>query len=186
MHNATNDKLVKFLNHQAKSAPTSLPLSFFKSGQFLSLTSDCQGGIILQKPFYADFVGPGAAVGSSFDINCTSVYVIGSVKFCASTIYSERQQAFQQRMSYTQQLQDILQVESPLERACLIMHQLGQWVGAEEAKKIPDNLVAQLAGLLPRTVVFARKKYPKQTTYRDSHLTVDLRESGSPVPGCHV
>ena len=176
MHNATNAKLVKFLNQQGKSASGSLPLSFFKSGQFLSLASDCQGGIILQKPFYADFVGPGAAVGSSFDLNCTSVYVIGPVKFCASTIYEERQQAFQKRMAYSQQLQDILQVGAPLERACLILDQLCQWVGAEEAKKIPDELVAQLSGLLPRTIVFARKKSPVETTYRDSHLTVGLRK----------
>lgn len=176
MHNDTNAKLVKFLNQQAKSASGSLPLSFFKSGQFLSLASNCQGGIILQKPFYADFVGPGAAVGSSFDINCTSVYVIGPVKFCASTIYSERQQAFQKRMAYTQQLQEILQVDAPLERAGLILYQLCQWVGAEEAKKIPDELVAQLAGLLPRTIVFARKKSCQQTTYSDRHLTVSPRK----------
>lgn len=175
MHNATNAKLVKFLNQQAKSAPGSLPLSFFKSGQFLSLTPGCQGGIILQKPFYADFVGPGAAVGSSFDTNCTSVYVIGPVKFCASIIYSERQQAFQKRMAYTQQLQEILQVDAPLERASLILHQLSQWVGAEEAKKIPDELVAQLSGLLPRTVVFARKNFPEATTYRDSRSNVCTR-----------
>ncbi|HAJ58368.1 MAG TPA: hypothetical protein DCP31_03095, partial [Cyanobacteria bacterium UBA8543] len=72
----------------------------------------------------------------------------------------------------SQQLQDILQVESPLERACLILHQLGQWVGAEEAKKIPDNLLAQLAGLLPRTIIFARKKFPKQTINRDKLMCI--------------
>ena len=168
MHNATNDKLIQFLNQQAKSASGSLPLSFFNSGQFFSLTSDCQGGIILQKPFYADFVGPGAAVGSSFDVNCTSVYVIGPVKFYASTIHSERQQAFQKRMAYSQRLQEILQVEAPFKRAGSILRQLCQWVGVEEAKKIPDELVAQLAGLLPKTIVFSRQKFPTGTTYGDS------------------
>jgi hypothetical protein len=164
MHNDTNNTaLVSFLNQQASSASASLPLSFFKSGQFLSLTTNCQGGIILQKPFYADFVGLGAAVGSSFDVNCTSVYVIGAVKFCASTTYSERQQAFQKRMAYSQQLQEIAEVEAPLDRALLILRQLCEWVGAEEAKKIPEELVARLVGLLPKTVEFARKTYPPRT-----------------------
>ena len=176
MHNATNAKVVKFLNQKAQSAPGCLPLSFFKSGQFLSLTPDCQGGIILQKPFYADFVGPGAAVGSSFDVDCTSVYVIGPVKFCASTIYSERQQAFQRRMAYSQQLQEILQVEAPFERAGLILRQLCQWVGAEAAQKIPDELVAQLAGLLPKTIVFSRQKFPTGITDGDSRPIIDIRK----------
>lgn len=156
-NNATNTALVRLLNQQVNSGSASLPLSFFKSGQFLSLTADGQGGIILHKPFYADFVGSGAVVGSSIDVNCTSVYVIGSVKFDAPTTYSERQQAFQQRMAFSQQLQDIVQVEAPLRRALLILNQLCQWVGAEEAKKIPNELIARLAGLLPRTVELARK-----------------------------
>lgn len=159
MNKPTNTALVKFLNSQTESGSRSLPLSYFKSGQFLSLTPDCQGGLILQKPFYADFVGPGAAVGSSFDVNCISVYVIGAVKFSASTTFSERQQAFQQRMTYTQKLQTIAGVEAPLRRAFLILQQLSQWAGTEEAKKIPDELVARLAGLLSKTVKVARKNY---------------------------
>ena len=159
MHNNTDTALVSLLNQQSNSASASLPLSFFKSGQFLSLTPDCQGGIIWQKRFYADFVGPGAAIGSSFDVNCTSVYVIGTVQFFAVATYSERQQAYQKRMAYSQQLQDILEVEAPLHRAVLILNQLCQWVGAEEAKQIPDELVARLAGLLSKTVKVARKNY---------------------------
>ena len=162
MHNDTHTALVKLLNRQVESGSAFLPLSFFKSGQFLSLTTDCQGAIILQKPFYADFIGPGGVVGSSLDVNCTSVYVIGTVKFCAPTAVSERQQAFQQRMAYSQQLQEIVQVEAPLRRAFLILHQLSQWIGAEATKKIPDELVARLAGLLPKTVKLARRNYPSE------------------------
>lgn len=158
-NNTSNTALVKFLNQQANSTSRSLPLSFFKSGQFFSLTTNSPGGIILQKPFYADFVGAGGVVGSNIDINCTSIYVIGSVEFCSPTTYSERQQAFQKRMAYSQTLQDIAQVEAPLRRAFLMLHQLSQWVGVEEAKEIPDELLAQLAGLLSKTARLARKNY---------------------------
>ncbi len=178
MDNATNNTaLVTLLNSQVKSGSESLPLSYFKSGQFLSLTSDCQGGLILQKPFYADFVGPGAVVGSSFDVNCTSIYVIGTIKFSASTTVSERQQAFQQRMAYNHRLQEIAEIEAPLRRAFSILQQLSQWVGAEEANKIPDEIVARLAGLLPRTVKIARRKYPAENHPQTFSLSSAARSS---------
>jgi hypothetical protein len=158
MDSATNTAVVKFLNGQANSTPTELPLSFFKSGQFLCLTPDCKGGLILQKPFYADFVGPGAA-GSSFDINCTSVYVIGTVEFYVPETYEKRQKAFQKRMAYSKRLQDIAGVETPIHRCLLMLHQLCQWVGVKEMNKVPDELIARLAGALTKTVKFARKKY---------------------------
>lgn len=164
MLNDSNTDFVSLLNQQVNSASAQVPLSFFNSGQFLSLTSDCQGGIILQKRFYADFAGPGAAVGSSFDVDCTSVYVIGTVKFCASSIYSERQQAFEKRMAYSMRLQEIAGLEVPSQRAFWILDQLYHWVGSQETQKIPDELVAMLAGLLPKTVELARENYTQKNS----------------------
>lgn len=160
MQNPSSTAMVQFLNHTANSA-RELPLSFFKSGQFLCLSPDCQGGLIIHKSFYADFVGPGAAVGSSFDINCTSVYVIGEVKFWVPTTHAERQQAFQKRMAYSQQLQELVGQGAPLQRCALILNQLSQWVGAKEANNIPDELVARLAGVFTKTVKMTRKAFVK-------------------------
>lgn len=162
MDNATNTPVIKYLNHQGKTAPAEVPLSFFKSGQFLCLTPNCQGGLILQRPFYADFVGAGAAVGSSFDVNCTSVYAIGKVEFCVPATFSERQKAFQQRMAYSRRLQEIVAEEAPLHRSILILNQLCEWVGDEEAKKIPDQLIARLAGVLTKTLKVAKQTYVEQ------------------------
>lgn len=160
MNTTSNTTFIEFLNNQVKSVPTAqLPLSFFKSGQFLSLTPNSQGGLILQKPFYADFVGPGAAIGSSFDVNCTLVYAIGAVEFGVPTTLTERQQAFNRRMAYSQRLQAITVQEAPLYRSIVILNQLCKWVGAEEARNIPDDLVARLAGVLPKTIKVARKTY---------------------------
>lgn len=164
MRNDSNTDLVSLLNQRVNSASDQVPLSFFNSGQFLCLANDCQGGIILQKRFYADFVGPGAAIGSSFDVDCTSVYVIGAVKFCALSNYCERQQAFKKRMAYSERLQEITRLEVPSKRALWILDQLYHWVGAEEAQKIPDELVAMLAGLLPKTVELARKIYQQRNS----------------------
>jgi hypothetical protein len=171
MDSGTNNGLVNLLNNPANSTLGQLPLSFFNTGQFLCLSPECQGGLILQKPFYADFVGPGALVGSSIDVNCTSVYVIGTVEFDVPTTNAERQRAFQKRMAYSQRLQDISGVEAPLRRSFFILKQLSHWVGTQETHKIPDELVARLAGLLTRTVKLARKKYPTETCHKPSQKT---------------
>jgi hypothetical protein len=127
-------------------------LDLFKSGQWLALKPECRGGLIVQKSFYADFVGPGAAVGGSFDVNCTSVYVLGEVEFYAPTTYEERQYAFQKRVTYIEKLSAILSVRAPVHRACLTIRQLCLWVGVSQTRSIPLELIAQLGGLLPHSV----------------------------------
>lgn len=138
--------------HSVNSSDSLALLDLFKSGQWLALKPECRGGLIVQKSFYADFVGPGAAVGGSFDINCTSVYVIGEVEFYAPTTYTERQHAFQKRMTYLKKLSEILSVHAHIHRACLILRQLCLWVGVSQSRSIPVELIAQLGGLMPQSV----------------------------------
>ncbi|MEQ9552038.1 MAG: hypothetical protein RIM23_20820 [Coleofasciculus sp. G3-WIS-01] len=143
---------------------TSVPLDLFKSGQLLAIKPDCQGALIIQKRFYADFAGPGAAVGSSFDVECTSVYAIGEVEFYAPATYTERQQAFHKRMAYCETLQSIVVIPSPLDRATTTLHQLSQLLDANVISEIPSALIAQLAGVLTKTVNIIRQQRPTNPT----------------------
>ncbi len=155
----SNDSFQKTVQIPSTVPCASVPLDLLKTGQLLIVRPNCQGGLIIQKRFYADFVGPGAAVGGSFDVSCTSVYAIGNVEFYAPTTYEERQQAFQKRIAYAQTLGEVLQELAPLRRAFLIINQLSQWVGADKTKRIPPELIAHLGGLLPRTVAVALRQY---------------------------
>jgi hypothetical protein len=155
MHSTNDPSAKETVQNQAKDYCSYLPLDLFKSGQMLALKRECQGGLIIQKLFYADFVGPGAVVGGCFDIQCTSVYAIGKVEFDAPATYAERQQAFQKRIAYVEQLKEILLVPSSIERACAIIRQLSLWLGANQVRRIPCELIAQLGGLLPETVALA-------------------------------
>lgn len=159
MHPTNNQSCQKTTQTPAVRTSSRVPIDLLKSGQLLALKPNCQGGLIIQKPFYADFVGPGSAVGSSFDVTCTSVYAIGQIEFYAPTRYAERQQAFQKRMAYSQKLTEILLEDSPLHRAFSIINQLSQWLGADKAQKIPPELIAHIGGLLPKTVAIALQHY---------------------------
>jgi len=142
------------------------PLQLLTSGQLLALAADCQGWLLIQKPYFAEFVGPGAAVGGSFDTRCTYVYVIGDVKFQAPATQAERRQAYQQRIHYIEKLQAIAAEPSPLSRACSMIHQLYEWCGLEEVNRIPSELIALLIGVLPSTVATARQKRPQDLPVR--------------------
>ncbi|MBW4518965.1 MAG: hypothetical protein KME16_04590 [Scytolyngbya sp. HA4215-MV1] len=149
---------------QAKGNHGFLPIDSLKSGQVLRLAPHCPGGLIIQKPFFADFAGPGAAVGSSFDIECKAVYAIGKIQLLPARSFDERQHSYQKRIEYTQSLTEIASTLSPLHRAHLIVNQLCQWLGIEEARKVPIELIAQMVGVLPRTVILAWRQRPAQTT----------------------
>lgn len=136
----------------------SVPLDLFKSGQLLRIQPGCQGALIIQKQFYADFAGPGAAVGGSFDVDCLSVYVIGEVKFDVPVTYSQRQQAFQTRMEYSKRLQSIAVIPSALDRAMTILDQLFVGLDTDAISEIPSALIGQLAGVLTKTVNIIRQQ----------------------------
>lgn len=142
----------------------SVPLNLLKSGQLLMIKPDCRGALIIQKRFYADFAGPGAAVGSSFDVDCTSVYVIGDVEFYAPATYTERQQAFQKRREYCETLQSMVIIPAPLDRATTILDQLSLWLDVTVISEIPSGLIAQLAGVLTKTVTIVRQQHPTHPT----------------------
>jgi hypothetical protein len=167
-HNASQATAQNSTSHSCSR----LPLDLFKSGQLLVLKSNCRGGLIIQKPFHADFVGPGAAVGGSFDIQCTSVYIVGEVEFDVPASYEERQQAFQTRIAYIQKLEEILSVSSSIHRACLMIQQLSLWLGVSHVRKIPLELIAQLGGVLPKSVSVAWQRLSTRNTSQTSELRV--------------
>ncbi len=150
-----------------------LPLQFFESGQLLCLESDDCAGLILQLPHYAVFAGIGAAVGGNFDIKCVSVYTIGDVRFRAPNTRAERQQAYQKRMDYIKKQKKITYLLAPLQRAYLMIRQLSFWLHPEEALEIPDELIGQLAGVLPKTVAMARQQFCQNQRYHNDHQLSD-------------
>lgn len=130
-----------------------LPMhELFGSGQLFYLPSDRPVGLLIVLPHYVDFAGCGAVVGGSFDLRCVSVYPIGDFQFAIPETTLERQKAFQRRLAYLHTLHRITFIQPPLQRACLIIRQLCQWITPEEAQKIPLELIAKLIGVLPRTI----------------------------------
>ncbi|HEY9826616.1 MAG TPA: hypothetical protein V6D19_14320 [Stenomitos sp.] len=134
------------------------PIELLKSGQLLCVTADASHGIILQKPFFAEFVGPGAAVGGLFDLECVSIHTLGSTEFLVPASLSERQAAFRRRIDDIEMMQNLCQSEAPLRRAIDLLELLCNRFGLEEVRKIPDDVLSKMVGVLPGTISMAWQK----------------------------
>jgi hypothetical protein len=140
------------------SPKSNQPIELLKSGQLLAVTGSEASGIILQKPFFAEFIGPGAAVGGLFDLNCVTIYTLGNAEFTAPATLEERQLAFRRRMDNLATMQNLCQAEAPLRRAIDLLDMLCDRFGINEMRSIPNDVLAKVIGVMPGTIGMAWQK----------------------------
>jgi hypothetical protein len=140
------------------SSKSNQPIELLKSGQLLAVTDSETSGIILQKPFFAEFIGPGAAVGGLFDLKCVTIYTLGKAEFTAPSTQEERQVAFRRRIDNIAAMQALCQSEAPLRRAIDLLDLLCKHGGVDEIRSIPNDVLAKVVGVMPGTIAMAWQK----------------------------
>jgi hypothetical protein len=139
-------------------APTSDDIiTQLRSGQLLMVNSRRRNGLIIFKPFHAEFAGPGAAVGSFFDGDCCSVMPVGDLSLVYPENTEERQKAYLIRRQWIRLTQQFTDKATPQERAQMILNQFENYFGSETAARLPDEAFALLVGVLPQTVGLLRR-----------------------------
>lgn len=134
------------------------PIEMLKEGQLLSLSESYPAGLILQKPYYAEYIGPGSAVGGMFDLQCVTIHPLGKAELSTPETLDERQNAFQRRMEDIEQMQLICEKDLPIERAVAVLEMLTQHFYQDEIQMIPNEVLAKLVGVLPSTMATAWKQ----------------------------
>jgi hypothetical protein len=141
------------------SSKSNQPIELLKSGQLLAVTDSGESaGIILQKPFFAEFIGPGSAIGGLFDLKCVTIYTLGKAEFTAPATREERQLAFRRRIDNIATMQNLCQSEAPLRRAIDLLDMLCDRVGTNEIRSIPNEVLAKVVGVMPGTIAMAWQK----------------------------
>jgi hypothetical protein len=140
------------------SSKSNQPIELLKSGQLLAVTDSEPAGIILQKPFFAEFIGPGAAIGGLFDLKCVTIYTLGKAEFTAPATQEERQLAFRRRIDNIAAMQTLCQAEAPLRRAIDLLDMLCDRMGTTEIRSIPNEVLAKIVGVMPGTIAMAWQK----------------------------
>ncbi|MCL6433086.1 MAG: hypothetical protein K6T90_02555 [Leptolyngbyaceae cyanobacterium HOT.MB2.61] len=131
-------------------------LTQLNSGQLLMVNSRRRNGLIIYKRFHAEFAGPGAAVGSFFDVDCSRVVPVGDLSLVYPESQEERQKAYLIRRQWIRLTQQLTDNPVPLQRAQMILNQFENYFGPETVAELPDEAFALLVGVLPQTVRMMR------------------------------
>ncbi|WP_421658561.1 hypothetical protein [Leptothermofonsia sp. ETS-13] len=131
-------------------------LTQLNSGQLLVVNSRRRNGLIIYKRFHAEFAGPGAAVGSFFDVDCARVVPVGDLSLVYPESQEERQKAYLIRRQWIRLTQQLTDNPVPLQRAQMILNQFDNYFGPEIVAELPDEAFALLVGVLPQTVRMMR------------------------------
>jgi len=133
----------------------SQPLKILKQlhdKQLLIVNSRARNGLILYKPYHAEFAGPGAAVGGLVDLDCHQVLPVGNLSLICPELSHERQQAILIRRQWVRLTEKITKNPVPLQRAKMILNQFENYFDQETITQLPDEAFALLVGVLPHTI----------------------------------
>lgn len=144
---------------KALAQPTEI-LTQLQSGQLLRVEGQPGSALIICHRHYAELAGPGAAVGGVFDLDCSRVIPIGSPAIVYSETHLERIEAYRIRQRWMTLTQKAMASPVPLQRSHNILTVLHRFFGAEVCQQLPDEVIAQLVGVLPKTVQMVRPTHP--------------------------
>ncbi len=149
--------------------PTEI-LNQLQSGQLLRVKGCSGNAIIICHRHHAELAGPGAAVGSSFDIDCRRVIPIGNISLVYPESRTERQKAYTRRQQWILFSQQAMKSCVPLQRANNLLILLDKYFDPQIIDPLSDEVLAQLVGVLPKTISMARQSMKFQKSRRAQDL----------------
>ncbi len=111
-----------------------------------------KNGLILYKPYHAEFAGPGAAIGANFDHDVIDVFPVGTLSLIEPRTTQERINSYLIRRQWVKLAKQITDNTIAQQRAQVILNQFEHWFDLETANLLPDETFALLVGVLPQTM----------------------------------
>lgn len=132
-------------------------MNLLAKGKYFIVNRNKRNGIIIFKPYHAEFAGPGAIVGGDYDRDCQGFIPIGNLSLLAPNSQEEIIDALKIRRQWVVfMMEKITQLKSPIKRAQKIIEQFEEYFTEALVAPIPDEALAMLVGLLPQTVAMVR------------------------------
>lgn len=157
------------LTRRPITQPTEI-LNQLQSGQLLRVNGRRGNAIIICHRHHAELAGPGSAVGGVFDVDCRRVIPVGKISIVYPESRSDRQQAYALRQQWFLFTQRAMESWVPLQRARNLLLLLYKYFNPQIIDELPDEVLAMLVGVLPKTIAMARQSLKSQRTskQRDS------------------
>ncbi|MGK7934103.1 MAG: hypothetical protein AB4041_22110 [Microcystaceae cyanobacterium] len=132
-------------------------LDQLKQKQCLIVNARRKNGLILIKTYHAEFAGPGAVVGSEFDVDVKDFIPVGKLSLTSPENIQERKKAYLIRRQWVKLTKQITDNPVPIQRAQVILNQFDNWFDAKTTAQLPDEAFALLVGVLPQTIRHIRQ-----------------------------
>lgn len=145
------------MKHENESPNGSEIVAQLHSGKLLVVSRNRRNGLILFKSYHAEFAGPGAAVGGTFDMDCKRAVAVGNFSLVVPESYEERQTAYKTRRQWIMLTKQLTDRSDPLERAEKLLAQFEAFFDGQTVANLPDDVLAYLVGVLPQTIALARR-----------------------------
>ncbi|NEP10514.1 MAG: hypothetical protein F6K14_09910 [Symploca sp. SIO2C1] len=146
----------KALIHRPITQPTDI-LNQLQSGQLLRVYGSRGNALIIVHRHHAELAGPGAAVGSVFDLDCCRVVPIGKISIIYPESATKRQQAYLLRQRWIRFTQKPMETYVPLKRGKRLLILLHKYFTPQLIDSLSDEVLAQLVGVLPTTIGIVRQ-----------------------------
>jgi hypothetical protein len=143
-----------------------------------------RSGIILCRPFYAEFVGPGAAIGNLSTQGYTLLVTIGDPDLVELSTPEALQRAYSRRIQWVQWLSKVVQQPDPIQRVEKLFTGFDAFFGSQVMVNLSDELLALLAGVLPHTVAQLRLRYQFQPI-SSTEVPLSCEWIGMPTPSSY-
>lgn len=154
------------LTPRAFTQPTEI-LSQLRSGQLLRVDGQRGNALIICHRHHAELAGPGAAVGGPFDTDCSRAIPVGKIAIVYPESRRERQKAYALRQRWTLlTLQAMEESWVPLQRARNLLILLQKSFDLRVIEQLPDEVLAQLVGVLPSTMAMMRQSLKESSSPR--------------------
>lgn len=139
-------------DNQDRHSEASAILARLHAKQVLIVNPRRKNGLILYKPYHAEFAGPGAVVGSDFDRDVVRVFPVGNLSLILPQNFKERINGYLIRRQWIRLTKQITENPIAIQRSQVILNQFENWFDAESVAQLPDEAFAMLVGVLPQTI----------------------------------
>jgi hypothetical protein len=127
-------------------------LTCLQKKELLIVNPRRKNGLILYKPYHAEFAGPGAAIGAEFDQDVINVLPVGNLVLVTPKTSQERINSYLIRRQWVKLAKQITDNSIAQQRGQVILNQFEHWFDADTASQLPDQAFALLVGVLPQTM----------------------------------
>ena len=127
-------------------------LQRIQKGEALIISNRRRGGVILRKPYYAEFIGPGAMIGGNLDRNCQGIIPLGKLSLVSPIDPPELYRSYLIRRQWVLNTRRLTELSEPSDRAQQLLDQLENYFGGDIIHLISSEDLAAIVGIFPSTM----------------------------------